>query len=152
MKHATAKKAVVAQTPKLVSINNEPIPHQRRRRQPSVVSTDVSSNVGEHATQSSKSAIDDYEKKAPKTAEQVATNAKAKPQPRTQSKSKPAKASNSASSDKAAKISNNEEQGNASQKSTSSKSVDKSASDKGAVPAKRRRRQPSSDTSITEQQ
>ena len=152
VKHATAKKAVVAQTPKLVSINNEPIPHQRRRRQPSVVSTDISSNVGEHATQSSKSAIADYEKKAPKTAEQVATNAKAKPQPRTQSKSKPAKASNSASSDKAAKISNNEEQGNASQKSASSKSVDKSANDKGAVPAKRRRRQPSSDTSITEQQ
>ena len=157
--HATTNKAVVAQTPKLVSINNEPIPHQRRRRQPSVVSTDVSSNVGEHTTQSSDSAIADYEKKAPKTAEQVAANAKAKPQPQPKpqskpaSKSRPAKVSKSVSSDKAAKIiSNSEEQGNASQKSTSSKSVDKSASDKGAVPAKRRRRQPSTDTSITEQQ
>ncbi|MDN5566476.1 MAG: polynucleotide adenylyltransferase PcnB [Psychrobacter sp.] len=129
-KRSTAAKATVAQTPKLVSINNEPIPHQRRRRQPNAEVIAVNK-----ATDTAKSSAE------------VVTDAKPQPQPK--AKSRPAKASRSVSSDKAAKTSV-DEQSNSSQKSTANKSAN-SASNKGAVPAKRRRRQPSIDTTGIEQ-
>ncbi len=130
-KRSTATKATVAQTPKLVSINNEPIPHQRRRRQPSAEA--IGANK---ATDTAKN-----------SAEQVVTDAKPQRQPK--AKSRPAKVRKSASSDKAAKTSV-DEQSNTSQKSTANKSAS-SVSNKGAVPAKRRRRQPSTDTTVIEQ-
>ncbi|WLP94681.1 polynucleotide adenylyltransferase PcnB [Psychrobacter sp. M13] len=129
-KRSTAAKATVAQTPKLVSINNEPIPHQRRRRQPSAEAIGA-----DKATDTAKS-----------SAAQVVIDAKPQLQPK--AKSRPAKVSKSVSSDKAAKTSV-DEQSNTSQKSTPNKSASL-ASNKGAVPAKRRRRQPSTDTTVSE--
>ena len=109
-KSSTVAKATVAQTPKLVSINNEPIPNQRRRRQPSVESI---ATVNGSATR--------YEKKAPKAALQTETKIKA------------IKSATTATDKKA--------------------SVDSKAFiNRGAVPAKRRRRQPSADTAVIESQ
>ncbi len=126
-------KSTVAQTPKQVTANNEPIPHQRRRRQLSLdapVAKAESENTGAS-----------YEKKAPKAAQPAqesvgdevsgATKAKRKPAAK-----KPARASKA----KALQASSDEQV-----------SANKAVNDKGAVPAKRRRRQPSTDTVVTEQ-
>ena len=113
---SVAVKATVAQTPKLVSVNNEPIPHQRRRRQPSI--EDVVATTNDAAVS--------YEKKTPKAAIKADSSSKAKPS---------SKATKSAKTATNKKIASN----------------DKAPTDKGAVPAKRRRRQPSTDMSITEQ-
>ncbi|WP_201587596.1 polynucleotide adenylyltransferase PcnB [Psychrobacter jeotgali] len=93
----------VAQTPQLVSLSNEPIPHKRRRRQPSATPDSNSHNSVKAKTK--------YQKKAPKVVEPPKTSA------------------NKTDNSKAT-----------SQPVSQTLSVNK----KGPVPAKRRRRQPSS--------
>ena len=123
--HQAATSSVsVAQTPKLVMTNNEPIPHKRRRRLPSNQPSNQSSNEATKSAHKPKASTT-YEKKAPKPA--VAANrAQAKPVAKaaqTQS------ATANSKSDKAQPALISTPTGN-----------------KGPIPSKRRRRQPSSDT------
>ena len=123
--HQAATSSVsVAQTPKLVMTNNEPIPHKRRRRLPSNQPSNQSSNEATKSAHKPKASTT-YEKKAPKPA--VAANiAQAKPVAKaaqTQS------ATPNSKSDKAQPALISTPTGN-----------------KGPIPSKRRRRQPSSDT------
>ncbi|WP_218689387.1 polynucleotide adenylyltransferase PcnB [Psychrobacter sp. BF1] len=134
----------VAQTPKLVSTNNEPIPHQRRRRQPSTV--EAMPTVNGSTTR--------YEKKPPKVVVPVDTESKAnskpesKPKSKSKSKETTAKLAGGGKAGEQAKIPKvaSEKQAKVSQKTASSSNV------KGAVPSKRRRRQPSTDITVTEQE
>ncbi|WP_299185969.1 polynucleotide adenylyltransferase PcnB [uncultured Psychrobacter sp.] len=109
----------IARSPALVSVNNEPIPHKRRRREPSVAISANNEPASKTATK--------YAKKAPKSAEQfkrdVDTKAK-KTVARTESttENKPAKTTKP-KPNKYAQVDN----------------------EKGPVPSKRRRRQPSID-------
>ena len=109
----------IARSPALVSVNNEPIPHKRRRREPSVAISANNEPTSKTATK--------YAKKAPKPAEQfkrdVDTKAK-KTVARTESttENKPAKTTKP-KPNKHAQVDN----------------------EKGPVPSKRRRRQPSID-------
>ncbi len=136
---AAVAKTQVAQTPKLVSTNNEPIPHQRRRRQPSIVESAVTAN--DSVINSSAAS---YEKKVPKAAQQVDTDSKVKLKADAKtSTAKPARARKSPSSAKSVKAS-------ADKKANASDKTANSTNDKGAVPSKRRRRQPSTDIAVTD--
>lgn len=112
----------VATSPALVSMNNEPIPHKRRRRQPSV---EVSHNVNNAETKDAahhEPAPAKYVKKAPKPAMKTR---------------KPRKSAEAMVTQKASI-------------KTSPQTDNQSVADtlpehKGPVPAKRRRRQPSTD-------
>ncbi|OXL19651.1 polynucleotide adenylyltransferase PcnB [Psychrobacter sp. DAB_AL32B] len=119
----------VAQSPALVSMNNEPIPHKRRRRQPTVIESadivaEASSAKKATATDanSNEKAAGKYAKKAPKpvthSADEVVNKAQ---KPAKASTAKPAKTSQVASPTVVSNMNNS----------------------KGPVPSKRRRRQPS---------
>ncbi|PYE41047.1 polynucleotide adenylyltransferase PcnB [Psychrobacter fozii] len=125
----------VARSPALVSMNNEPIPHKRRRREPTVgsVTPQIAAN-NEQATAK-------YAKKVPKPAVQSADKADTKAKNPSEHKpvakvTAPAKARKSAKAteSKAAKTS---------QVSHSKVTANNVSDNKGPVPAKRRRRQPS---------
>ena len=115
-------KRTVAQTPALVSINNEPIPYKRRRRQPSI---DMSVEVSQQSAEAAKSVSSNKVTRANKTNKAksessiVSNNVRpTKPKPMQKSKTlTQAKHATQSSGDK----------GNS----------------KGPIPAKRRRRQPS---------
>ncbi|MDE4454328.1 polynucleotide adenylyltransferase PcnB [Psychrobacter sp. DAB_AL62B] len=119
----------VAQSPALVSMNNEPIPHKRRRRQPTVIeSADIVAEVSsaKKATvtdaNSNEKAAGKYAKKAPKPIAQPVDKVVSKAQkPAKASTTKPAKTSQVASPTVVSNMNNS----------------------KGPVPSKRRRRQPS---------
>ena len=127
-------KRTVAQTPALVSINNEPIPYKRRRRQPTVIadnsSTDSKNNADHLLNVAAKPASDKeqvvntakYEKKAPKAASDFAED--------TPSVAKKA----------AATKQNIKKQTTQAQNRTAASKMNEQ---KGPVPSKRRRRQPS---------
>ena len=123
--HQAATSSVsVAQTPKLVMTNNEPIPHKRRRRLPSNQPSNQSSNEATKSAHKPKASTT-YEKKAPKPA--VAANiAQAKPAAKA---AQTQFATPNSKSDKAQPALISTPTGN-----------------KGPIPSKRRRRQPSSDT------
>ena len=127
-------KRTVAQTPALVSINNEPIPYKRRRRQPTVIAdnsnTDSKNNADNLLNVTAKPASDKervvntakYEKKAPKAASYFAED--------TPSVAKKA----------AATKQNIKKQTTQAQNRTAASKMNEQ---KGPVPSKRRRRQPS---------
>ena len=119
----------IAQSPALVSMNNEPVPHKRRRRQPTVV--DKTSNteqinpaekVNAKALDSTEKTNAKYVKKAPKSVTHSTDRVINKAQkPAKVSTTKPARTSKVAKPTVASNINDN----------------------KGPVPSKRRRRQPS---------
>ncbi|WP_201590037.1 polynucleotide adenylyltransferase PcnB [Psychrobacter pulmonis] len=133
-------KRTVAQTPALVSINNEPIPYKRRRRQPTVIAdnsnTDSKNNADNLLNIAAKPASDKeqvvntakYEKKAPKTAAEFAEDA-------------PSVAKKAASNKPATTKQNIKKQTTQAQNRTAASKMNEQ---KGPVPSKRRRRrQPS---------
>ncbi|MGP5546805.1 polynucleotide adenylyltransferase PcnB [Psychrobacter alimentarius] len=120
----------VATSPALVSMNNEPIPHKRRRRQPSVeVSHPVDNAETQDAAHNEPTTVK-YAKKAPK--------------PATQSNDKPA--IKARKSRKSAEATATQKTSVKTSPQTDSQSLaDALPEHKGPVPAKRRRRQPSAD-------
>lgn len=120
----------VATSPALVSMNNEPIPHKRRRRQPSVeVSHPVNNAEMQDAAHNEPTTVK-YAKKAPKLA--------------TQSSDKPA--TKARKSRKSVEATATQKASVKTSPQTDSQSVaDALPEHKGPVPAKRRRRQPSAD-------
>ena len=143
--HATR---TVAKTPELVSINNEPIPYKRRRSQPTVIENS-SSNDNLHSSaninsveakevdiQTQKSTR--YAKKAPKLATEDTSEVKS-----SEVESK-AKRATKASAAKPTKISQDtKKQTTQSQSVKHQTAASKMNDQKGPVPSKRRRRQPS---------
>ncbi|WP_201633883.1 polynucleotide adenylyltransferase PcnB [Psychrobacter immobilis] len=129
----------VARSPALVSMNNEPIPHKRRRRQPSVDNTNLADSVEAQVTGNKDEKVAaKYTKKAPKSAAQSTGKAE-KTVERTGTKTAGAnKASTPAKAKKPAKTTETKP---ANSKAAASKVND----NKGPVPSKRRRRQPSTD-------
>ena len=139
------KERNAAQSPALVSMNNEPIPHKRRRRQPTVI--DNSGIVAEASSAKEATTIDTssnekssgkYAKKVPKLAVGSTDNTIAKaPKPAKASSTKSTKAKRDASNQSATNQSSNERQ-------DTNKVVNSNMNaNKGPVPSKRRRRQPS---------
>ena len=125
----------IARSPALVSMNNEPIPHKRRRRQPTVDSTNSvelqSKNDKEQSTAK-------YARKAPKS---VATSAS--PADTTEAKTVAREGTKKAATPTKVKkpVKAKTEQVNSNQAPAV-----KVTDDKGPVPSKRRRRQPSTDS------
>lgn len=125
-------KRTVAQTPALVGINSEPIPHKRRRRQPTVIAdnsnTDSKNNADNSKSVEAKpvgrkeqtAEAAKYERKAPKPAPQFAEDA-------------------NSDSKKSAKANQDTKR----QTVESQTAIIKSNDDKGPIPSRRRRRQPS---------
>src|SRR5699024_9625758 len=138
-------KRTVAQTPALVSINNEPIPYKRRRRQPTVIadnsSTDSKNNADNLLNVAAKPASDKeqvvntakYEKKAPKAASDFAED--------TPSVTKKPVAKRAASNKPAATKQDTKKQTTQKQNTESQTAIIKSNDNKGPIPSKRRRRQ-----------
>ena len=127
----------VARSPALVSMNNEPIPHKRRRREPTVgsVTPQIAAN-NEQATASAK-----YTKKVPKSAVQSADTADTKA--KKSSEHKPvAKVAAPATAKKSAKVVESKA-AKTSQAAHSKVTANNVSDNKGPVPSKRRRRQPS---------
>ncbi|MGP5120907.1 polynucleotide adenylyltransferase PcnB [Psychrobacter alimentarius] len=129
-KAAASVSRSAATSPALVSMNNEPIPHKRRRRQPSVEVSHPVNNVETQDAAHNEPTTGKYAKKAPK--------------PATQSSDKPAtKARKSRKSAEAAATQKTSTK--ISQPVDSQSLADALPEHKGPVPAKRRRRQPSAD-------
>ena len=134
----------VARTPALVSMNNEPIPHKRRRRQPTVVEND-NGNSSANSNSVEAKAVDNkaqkaarYAKKAPK----LATEAVSKSE--TSDVENNAKKATKASAAKPTKTSQDtKSQTSQSQSAKNQTAASKMNEQKGPVPSKRRRRQPS---------
>lgn len=127
----------IARSPALVSMNNEPIPYKRRRRQPTVSSTDNADSVEPQVE------IQEV-KHAPKTAAKYAKKAP-KPSAQPTDKVDPrANKSAKVTDAKSAKANPAVEKKAAARKinDTASKNI---SDNKGPVPSKRRRRQPSTD-------
>lgn len=138
--HATR---TVARTPALVSMNNEPIPHKRRRRQPSVIDNNSSNDrinnsansnsVEAKAINSREQKAEKYVKKAPKPAAEATSKIDAQ-----------AKKSTKASASKPAKTNQDTKSQTTQSQSTKSQTAASNMNEhKGPVPSKRRRRQPS---------
>ncbi|MDX1788019.1 MAG: polynucleotide adenylyltransferase PcnB [Psychrobacter sp.] len=134
----------VARTPALVSMNNEPIPHKRRRRQPTVVENDNgnssanSNSVEAKAVDSKAQKAARYAKKAPK----LATEAVSKTE--TSDVESKAKKATKATAVKPTKTSQDtKSQTSQSQSAKHQTAASKMNEQKGPVPSKRRRRQPS---------
>lgn len=140
-------KRTVAQTPALVSINNEPIPYKRRRRQPTTIANnsniDVKNNADNLHNVAAKPVSDKeqvgntakYGKKAPKTAAEFAED--------TPSVAKKAVAKKAASNKPATTKQNTKKQTTQTQSADNQTAASKMNEQKGPVPSKRRRRQPS---------
>ncbi|MGP4970540.1 polynucleotide adenylyltransferase PcnB [Psychrobacter aquimaris] len=126
----------VARSPALVSMNNEPIPHKRRRRQPSVDSINLANSTEAPVTVNNNDKAEaKYAKKAPKPAAQPTDKADI-PAKKTAERKKVAKVATPASAKKPAKTTE--------AKSANGNAGTSSVNDnKGPVPSKRRRRQPS---------
>lgn len=130
----------VASSPALVSMNNEPIPHKRRRRQPTV---DSSNNVAMQKATDSEQTTAKYEKKAPKPVAESSDQTQAKARKPRRSK----KASIEVSSAEANPIETTSRKVSAaktSQAVNSQTATTNVTDNKGPVPAKRRR-QPNTD-------
>lgn len=135
----------VARTPALVSMNNEPIPHKRRRRQPTVVENDNGNSSANSNSVVEAKAVDNkaqkaarYAKKAPK----LATEAVSKTE--TSDVENNAKKATKATAAKPTKTSQDtKSQTSQSQSAKNQTAASKMNEQKGPVPSKRRRRQPS---------
>ena len=125
----------IARSPALVSMNNEPIPHKRRRRQPTVDSTNSvelqSKNDKEQSTAK-------YARKAPKS---VATSAS--PADTTEAKTVAREGTKKAATPTKAK---KPVKAKTEQVDSNQAPAVKVTDDKGPVPSKRRRRQPSTES------
>ncbi|MBB3106581.1 poly(A) polymerase [Psychrobacter luti] len=134
----------VARTPALVSMNNEPIPHKRRRRQPTVVEHDNGNSPANSNSVETK-AVDNkaqkaarYAKKAPKPATEAVSKTE------TSDVESKAKTASKASAAKPTKTSQDtKSQTSQSQSAKHQTAASKMNEKKGPVPSKRRRRQPS---------
>ncbi|MGB6924891.1 polynucleotide adenylyltransferase PcnB [Psychrobacter sp.] len=142
----------IARSPALVSMNNEPIPHKRRRRQPTVDSAsniEVQGNSDAKGSNSKAQSAAKYAKKAPKPAVESTAKNDTKSVKEVASKTvdskdatktaAPARAKKSvkATTAKAAK---------AKQDTNDQMPAVKVTDNKGPVPSKRRRRQPSTES------
>ena len=135
----------VARTPALVSMNNEPIPHKRRRRQPTVVENDNGNSSADSNSVVEAKAVDNkaqkatrYAKKAPK----LVTEAVSKTE--TSDVENNAKKATKATAAKPTKTSQDaKRQTSQSQSAKHQTAASKMNEQKGPVPSKRRRRQPS---------
>ena len=128
----------IARSPALVSMNNEPIPHKRRRRQPTV---DSANSVELQSKADKAQSTAKYTRKAPKSVAKSAsstatTEAKTVAREVTKKVATPAKAKQSvkATTAKTEKAASNQ-----------APAVNVT-NDKGPVPSKRRRRQPSTES------
>ena len=125
----------IARSPALVSMNNEPIPHKRRRRQPTVDSTNSvelqSKNDKEQSTAK-------YARKAPKS---VATSAS--PADTTEAKTVAREGTKKAATPTKVK---KPVKAKTEQVDSNQAPAVKVTDDKGPVPSKRRRRQPSTES------
>ncbi len=129
----------VARSPALVSINNEPIPHKRRRRQPTV---DNTSRVETQAINNSDQTIEKYAKKAPKSIASVTDKAdnQAKNTAEHETTAKAAAPARAKKSTKAKSVESHQV--------TNNPVIASPVNDnKGPVPSKRRRRLPSNSNS-----
>jgi len=150
----------VARSPALVSMNNEPIPHKRRRREPTVDSTNITnsagnvSNVEKQPADSNDQTAAKYAKKAPKAkaqpngkAEKTVEHAETTTATKTaRNKAGTNKATAPAKARKPARPTEAKSGQAANSKAIASKASDNKVNDnKGPVPSKRRRRQPSTD-------
>ena len=142
----------VARSPALVSMNNEPIPHKRRRREPTVNSA---SNVEKQPTDNNDQTAAKYAKKAPKPAtqsngkantkaEKTVEHAEATPKNKSENKASTNKATTPAKARKPAKTAE-AKSAKTSQAANGKVDSSKVTDNKGPVPSKRRRRQPSTD-------
>ncbi len=150
-------KRTVAQTPALVSINNEPIPYKRRRRQPTTIANnsniDVKNNADNLHNVAAKPVSDKeqvgntakYGKKAPKTAAEFAedTPSVAKKAVAKKAVAKKAVAKKATSNKPATTKQNTKKQTTQTQSADNQTAASKMNEQKGPVPSKRRRRQPS---------
>ena len=135
----------VARTPALVSMNNEPIPHKRRRRQPTVVENDNGNSSADSNSVVEAKAVDNkaqkasrYAKKAPKLAAEAVSKTE------TSDVENNAKKATKASAAKPTKTSQDtKSQTSQSQSAKNQTAASKMNEQKGPVPSKRRRRQPS---------
>ena len=142
----------IARSPALVSMNNEPIPHKRRRRQPTVDSAsniEVQGNSDVKGSNSKAQPVAKYVKKAPKPAVESTNKSDTKSVEEVGSKAldskdatktaAPARAKKSvkATTAKAAK---------AKQDTNDQMPAVRVTDNKGPVPLKRRRRQPSTES------
>lgn len=136
--NTNAAKRTVAQTPALVSINNEPIPYKRRRRQPTTIVSNNSDsknnthNVAEKPISDKGQVVNTakYEKKTPKAAAEFAEDA-------------PSVAKKAASNKPAKTKQDTKKQTTQTQSAQNQTAASKMNEQKGPVPSKRRRRQPS---------
>ena len=148
-------KRSIAQAPQLVTIDNEPIPYKRRRRVSSHVVENGLGDVAQKATSKQSTAtaststeavptastLAKYEKKVPKTVNQSTSDA------HTNAIKSSIKAQKNKKSIVADDMANAQRKGNADASSTSQKEsqvkkvVQQDATNKGPIPAKRRRRQ-----------
>ena len=131
----------VARSPALVSMNNEPIPHKRRRRQPSVDSASVTDT--QVTVSNDDKAAAKYAKKAPKPAAQPTDKADI-PAKKTAERKKVTKVATPTSAKKPAKTTEIKS-AEASQDANGNAGTSNVNNNKGPVPSKRRRRQPSND-------
>ncbi len=125
----------IARSPALVSMNNEPIPHKRRRRQPTVDSTN---SVELQSKNDKEQSIAKYARKAPKS---VATSAS--PADTTEAKTVACEGTKKAATPTKAK---KPVKAKTEQVDSNQAPAVKVTDDKGPVPSKRRRRQPSTDS------
>ena len=134
----------VARSPALVSMNNEPIPHKRRRRQPSVESINLASNTEMQVTTNNDvKAAAKYAKKAPKPAAQP-TDKTDVPAKKTVERKKVAKVTTPESAKKPARTTE-AKSAKTSQAANGNVGMSSVNDNKGPIPSKRRRRQPSND-------
>ena len=126
----------IARSPALVSMNNEPIPHKRRRRQPTIDSANSAElqSKGDKEQSTAK-----YARKAPKS---VATSASSADTTESVEREVTKKAATSAKAKKSVKATTAKTEQAASNQIPAVKVTD----DKGPVPSKRRRRQPSTES------
>lgn len=126
----------VAQSPALVSLNNAPIPYQRRRRQPSSTATTTKPQATDASEQTPVKPAKAYAKQAPKPAAQSTTEAELPAKRGTDHKeaatTKKTKTSAPSTSKKT-------------QTAMPQPLISLIETDKGPIPAKRRRRQPSAE-------
>ncbi|MBP2279539.1 poly(A) polymerase [Psychrobacter sp. PL19] len=148
---ATRTVATIAKSPALVSSNNEPIPHKRRRRQPgsepqvaAAVPTNTSTSQGtqdfavETEAKNHSAASDNNSKSKPAKSATAGQPAKTIKSPKAVNTNDLAQAKKSQA--KAAQVN-----------TKPAVKASKDATNKGPLPSKRRRRQPSTDTTVVEQ-
>ncbi|WP_201568184.1 polynucleotide adenylyltransferase PcnB [Psychrobacter sp. JCM 18900] len=136
----------IARSPALVSMNNEPIPHKRRRRQPTVDSVsnievqgsnDKAQPAAKYAKKAPKPAVESTDKSDTKSVKEVASKEVASKDATKTAAPARARKSVKATTAKAAK---------AKQDTNVQMPAVKVTDNKGPVPSKRRRRQPSTES------